>query len=123
MRLEELAEALWRERRSPRGGDGPATLPPGAPLDGVAARLAHIESSRSWRSLQRLRRTPLLGLAASLLVPAPAPDADEDPRVRLARILQSRSYRLIRAVKRTPPYRAYARRRYGPDWARPLGPG
>ena len=108
-RVEQLAETLWRETRH-----GRAASPSGHVLEAQHAerQLSHILNSRSWRLFDRLRPGA-----------ARADEAQLDPRVRLERVLASRRYRLIRALKRTPPYRLYARIRYGPGWAQPLGLG
>lgn len=81
----------------------------------AVAQLTHIENSRSWRLVQRLKRNPLYRVTARLRFGPgwDAVDPGEDPRVRLERIRNSNAYRMIQAIKRTPFYRWYARRKYG----------
>ncbi|MEP0841109.1 MAG: glycosyltransferase [Phycisphaerae bacterium] len=119
LRLELLADQLWLRLHAPSNdAAGAGVDPASAPLDAVRAQLAFIENSRFWRTIQYLRR-----VWPSRLFVRPAPGqngngaaAAEDPRDRLRAIRESRSYRLVRAVKRTPLYRAYARRKYGPNF-------
>lgn len=83
--------------------------------------LAFIDGSRSWRTVQALKRTAVYRALARLRFGADWDQSDpqEDPLVRLGRIKNSRSYRLIQQSKTTGVYRWYARRRYGPEFAPP----
>lgn len=119
-RLERLADQLWYELQVRRTGDD---VPAGITVSRARIELTHIENSRTWRVVQRIRRTLLYRLWARLVH---GPDWDRqppfvDPREKLAAIKQSRFYRMLRAVRRTPFYRVYARRRYGPDFAENWG--
>jgi len=81
----------------------------------AVAELDHIEQSRAWRLVRRIKRTlPYRAWARWRYGPGwDREDPAEDPRRRLARIHGSRFYRLIQALKQTWVYRLYARRRYG----------
>ncbi|RMF77323.1 MAG: hypothetical protein D6744_11485, partial [Planctomycetota bacterium] len=81
------------------------------------AELDHIENSRLWRLMLRIKRLPPLGwinrwrFGPDWYV---APESG-DPRQRLAAIKGSATYRFIQTFKKLPMYRAYARRKYGGD--------
>lgn len=86
------------------------------------AELDYIESSRSWQTIQRLKRNPLYRAIARFrfgpdwdLVPS-----DEGPIERLQRIKVSRFYRMLTASKRNRLYLWYARRKYGPEFTLPF---
>jgi glycosyltransferase involved in cell wall biosynthesis len=122
VRMSDVADSLWAEREELKRG-GAISAQPEIHWAQVRAaeELNRIEASRSWRAVQRLQRA----LGTRALVRAPN-DGDwensipsSDPGKQLARLKASPAYRLIQAVKRTPPYRLYARRRYGPNWDRP----
>jgi len=85
------------------------------------AELDHIENSRAWRTMQRVKANPLFTALARLRYGPGAgqPSADETVAQRLARIKTSRTYRTIQWLKKNPLYRWYARRRYGSQPDRP----
>jgi hypothetical protein len=128
---EESAKQAIRCLRLARRADVPSIERDGlrarASSDGVAGelvsqlaaeqRIADIEASRSWRIVQRLRRSaPVRAWARLRFGPGWALEPPvADPQLRLARVEASRSFRLIQALKRTPIYVWYARRRW-PDW-------
>jgi hypothetical protein len=125
VRLTRLADALWMERDQLRArlGDG-AARESGALVPQLVAeqRIAAIEASRSWRMIQRVRRSAPVRAWRRLRL-GPGWDTDgpaADPELRLARIEASRGYRLIQALKRNRVYGWYARRRW-PGWERPGG--
>jgi len=121
VRLTRLADSLWIEREQLRARLG-AEIVPASPVQELLAeqRLAQIEASRSWRVLQRIKRSwPYRAIARLRFGPGWDVEApSEDAAQRVARIEASRAYRAIRALKRNPLYRWYARRRWGPDWDR-----
>jgi len=123
VRLTRLADSLWLERDQLRarlaisGDDASAALVPRLVAE---QRITDIEASRSWRTVQRVRRSVLYRVWARLRL-GPGWDLEPpsvDPQLRLARIQSSRGFRLIRALKRNPAYGWYARRRW-PDWEHP----
>jgi hypothetical protein len=119
--LETAKAGLLCPPSSPgTGGDG-TVEPDAAPLEAVRAELAWIENARSWRAIQGLKRVWPYPWIARLAYGREYNcfASDSDPRDRLRAIKQSRVYRLMRAVKRTPMYRAYARRKYGPNFVIP----
>lgn len=85
------------------------------------AELDHIENSRLWRAVQRVKHMPPLGWVNRWRFGPEwdRPPGDVDPRQRLREIKSGRTYRLIQTLKRTPFYRWYARRRYGADFTTP----
>lgn len=101
----------------PNGAHRPAESPEQR-VERVAAReLARIQSSRSWRMLMFVKRTPPYRLVARLRF-GPGWEARAQggsARLRLARLRRSRAYRLVQAVKSLPPARWYASRKYGPE--------
>ena len=84
----------------------------------VEAQLNHIENSRAWRMVGRIRKVWLyhLGDRARPASHDQPDEVDDSGRARLNRIKQSLSYRLIQAVKKTTFYPRYAEHRYGPTW-------
>lgn len=116
-RRQRLADQLWREveRRGPRAETADAR---DLPQELALARLQAITSSRSWRTIKRLKTlSPYRWLADWRYGPGwESERPSEDPREALDAITRSRAYRLIRAVKRLPVYRWYARRKYGSEF-------
>lgn len=102
---------LERGALAAAAGDDPA----------VAARLAqaeldYIRNSRLWRLVERGRR---FALGRLVLGPSePAGGESRDPTDALQRLKAGRAYRWIQALKASFVYRAYARRRYGPQTGR-----
>lgn len=89
----------------------PTTMARGADLaEGVRARLRAMEelerilSSRSWRTIESIKGTPVYRALARARFGESWEIADpkEDPRVVLERVRRSRSYRLIATAKSTP---------------------
>ena len=81
------------------------------------AELDHIENSRLWRMMLRMKRMPPVGWINRWRF---GPDwhvapAGGDPCARLAAIKSSATYRCIQAFKRLPVYRSYARWKYGAE--------
>ncbi len=77
--------------------------------------LGRIQSSRAWRTLERLKNFPPYNVLARLRW-GPGwnrEDPAEDPRSRLHRLKASRAYRAIQASKRTLVYRWFAARKSG----------
>ncbi len=99
---------LERGALTAAAGDDPA----------LAARLAeaeldYIRNSRLWRLVERGRR---FSLGRLVLGPSEAAGGESsDPTDALRHLKASRAYRWIQALKATFIYRAYARRRYGPQ--------
>lgn len=86
------------------------------------AELDYIESSGSWKAIQRLKRSKPYRLLARLRF-GPGWDAtppDEGPVEKLKRIKSSRFYRGLQAFKSNRFYLWYARRKYGPDFSLPF---
>ncbi|MBI5863779.1 MAG: hypothetical protein HZB38_04590, partial [Planctomycetes bacterium] len=82
------------------------------------AELSHIENSRLWRTVQRVRRWAAYRILQKLSVlPASRPEGT-DAADRLQRIKSSLEYRMIQRLKRSWIYRRYADRKYGPDMRR-----
>jgi len=123
VRLTQLADSLWVERERLRARLAGSAIPGSAefvPTLVAEQRIADIEASRSWRMVERVRRS-LPYRAWARLRFGPGWDVEppaSDPQLRLARIQSSRAFRLIRALKRNPAYSWYARRRW-PDWEYP----
>lgn len=85
------------------------------------AELSHIENSRTWRAVKRVKKLALYRWFARL---RHGQDWETqltggDPHQRLLRIKSSTAYRLIRLMKMGPIYRWYAKRKYGPDFGPP----
>lgn len=131
LRVSTLADFLWSHRdrlqRELENQKPPAAAaqPACSAADNevyetllAKAELEHIENSRAWRLVQRIKHAfPYRTLARLRFGPDwDAPRTGQDPRRRLAEVKASRSYRLIQIVKRTPPYQWYARRKYGRDF-------
>lgn len=128
MRLSHTADALWREVRGGLRADSALSGRGFVSRLQVEAELDRIESSRSWRLVQRFKRNPLYRMSARVRF-GPGwdpPRESEDPLTRLHRITASRSYRLVEALKKGPASRLYARRRDGAgsaDRGRPRSSG
>jgi glycosyltransferase involved in cell wall biosynthesis len=117
----------WQLRQ---GGTGPAdaaqaagTLDP-AIYDTLMAQaeLDYIESSGSWRRIQRIRESWWYRRLAEIRFGAgwDHVPAGESPADRLRRIKASRFYRALRFAKNNRAYLWYARRKYGSDFALPF---
>ncbi|GMU81256.1 MAG: hypothetical protein AMXMBFR47_11270 [Planctomycetota bacterium] len=115
----------WKLRESFfAAGGGGGERPAGTTEDALYQRLLaeaelnHIENSRTWRSVQRLKRFPPYRLFARLRHGRDWETrlASGDPHERLRRIKSSTAYRLIQLMKALPFYQWYARRKYGPDF-------
>jgi hypothetical protein len=123
VRLTRLADSLWLEREQLRArlaGSGAGASAELVPRLVAEQRIADIEASRSWRMVQRLRRSVPYRVWTRLRL-GPGWDVEPpsmDPQLHLARLQSSRGFRLIQALKRNPAYGWYARRRW-PDWEHP----
>jgi glycosyltransferase involved in cell wall biosynthesis len=123
VRLTRLADSLWLERdrlRARLAGSGVGASTELVPRLLAEQRIANIEASRSWRMVQRVRRSLLYRIWRRLRL-GPGWDVEPpsmDSQLRLARVESSRGFRLIQALKRNPAYGWYARRRW-PDWEHP----
>jgi hypothetical protein len=85
------------------------------------AELDHIENSRMWRFFMRLSSTTLYrGYLRLRFGRTPDQTPAGDALQRLRDVKGSTVYRLIRSIKRSPPYRWYARRKYGDEVAASL---
>ena len=121
LRLERLADDLWATLQRERGESAPEASPPGQTSVSLArAELTYIENSRSWRTVQRIKRTLLYRAFARSVHGKGHSRLDcSDPRDKLDAIKCSRFYRMLQAIKRTRLYRIYARRKHGPNFANP----
>jgi glycosyltransferase involved in cell wall biosynthesis len=123
MRLCRLADSLWLEREQLRArlaGSGAGASAELVPRLVAEQRIADIEASRSWRTIQRLRRSVPYRVWRRFRL-GPGWDVEPpaiDSQLRLARVEASRGFRLIQALKRNRAYGWYARRRW-PDWEHP----
>jgi glycosyltransferase involved in cell wall biosynthesis len=126
LRMSDFAAWLWREReQQARAAANPAEAAAAPPTKEEAfyadlqakAELEHIENSRFWRAVLRVRRTWLYRVWARWRYGAGWERhlSHPDPRERLTRIKASRSYRLIQTIKRTPVYKVWARIKHGPE--------
>ena len=117
-RVHDLCEKLWAERDELRSrlAMSPASGPRLDDTGSNAEReLDAIESSRAWRTMQRLKENPVYGALARLRWGGgwQMMDSKEPPAARLARIKNSNSYRFIMSLKRSPLYRFYSSRKRG----------
>lgn len=130
LRAQELADVLWQYRAryyQLTGGAPPEPLTPAQAHEHEAAHaMAHLESSRSWRLVQSLKRLPPYAIYARARWgpnrDLDAPNADETAAARLERVQASRAYRALIRIKRLPPVRVVTRMRHGRDYQSRIPP-
>jgi hypothetical protein len=113
VRIHELAEYLWPYREKY------LSTASASERERVRAEeeLRAIESSRTYRAVQGVKRTVVYKAIARVRYgrgwEQQWVEVKEDPVARLDRVRRSRAYRVIEAMKSVPPWSVYVRVRYG----------
>lgn len=116
VRIHELAEYLWpyRDKWLRTAGESERRR-----IE-AEEELRQIESSRSYRVVQGVKKTiAYRAFARARYGPGwENMQAQEDPMTRLERVRGSRAFRVIQAMKSVPPWSVYVRVKYGGGRAR-----